>query len=122
LLSRKRLAKGGILAIMGWILSPLTWWNDLVVNIPIAYGFGCLFSLISESLFLPSMVIGYWITNIAGLFLLHKGVVTVVRKEKHKYGRKDLMKDIAISMGYTALIVILVQLDILRLPGEYLPC
>jgi hypothetical protein len=66
------------------------------------------------------MVIGYWITNIVGLLLLHKGVVTVVRKEEHKYGRKGLMKDIASSMGYTALIVILVQLDILRLPGEYL--
>ncbi|MBE0431131.1 MAG: hypothetical protein IBX67_04820 [Dehalococcoidia bacterium] len=121
MLSRKRWAKGGILAIIGWILSPLTWWNDLVVNIPIAYGLGYLFSLISESLFLPFMVIGYWITNIAGLVLLHKGVVTVVRKEERKYGRKDLMQDIAISLGYTALMVILVQLNVLRLPSEYLP-
>jgi hypothetical protein len=119
---RTRVVKGGILAVIGWILSPLTWWNDLVVNIPIAYGFGCLFSLISESFFLPFMVVGYWITNIVGLFLLHKGVVTAIRKEGYKYGRKDLMKDIAISMGYTALIVILVQLNILRLPGEYLSC
>lgn len=93
-----------------------------MVNIPIAYGFGCLFSLISASLFLPFMVVGYWITNIVGLILLHKGIVTAVRKEERKYGRKDLMKDLAISAGYTALIVTLVQLSILRLPGEYLPC
>ena len=119
---RTRFVKGGILAVIGWILSPLTWWNDLVINIPIAYGLGCLFSLISESLFLPFMVVGYWITNIVGLFLLHKGVVTAVSKKERKYGRKGLVKDIAISVGYTALIVILVQLNILRLPGEYLPC
>ena len=55
--SKKRIAKGGILAIIGWILSPLTWWNDPLVNIPIAYGFGYLFSLISESLFLPFMIV-----------------------------------------------------------------
>jgi hypothetical protein len=119
---KARFVKGGILAVIGWILSPLTWWNDLVVNIPIAYGFGCLFSLISESLFLPFMVAGYWITNIVGLFLLHKGVVTAVRKEERKYRRKDLMKDIGISMGYTALIVLLAQFNILRLPSGYLPC
>lgn len=70
--SKGRIVKGGILTIVGWVLSPLTWWNDLLVNIPIAYGFGCLFSLISQSLFLPFMVGGYWFTNIAGLFLLIK--------------------------------------------------
>ena len=101
--SRGRIVKGGILAVIGWVLSPLTWWNDLVVNIPIAYGFGCLFSLISESFFPPFTVVGYWITNIVGLFLLHKGVITAVSKGERRYGKKDLVKDIAISMGYTAL-------------------
>lgn len=99
----------------------MTWWNDLLVNIPIAYGFGYVFSLISEPLFLPFMVIGYWITNVVGLFLLHKGVVTAIGKEERRYRRKDLMKDIAISIGYTALIVALIRFGILRLPGEYLP-
>jgi mannose/fructose/N-acetylgalactosamine-specific phosphotransferase system component IIC len=120
--SKGRIVKGGILAIVGWILSPLTWWNDLLVNIPIAYGFGCLFSLISESLFLPFMVVGYWFTNILGLFLLHKGVITAVSKGGRRYGKKDLLKDLAIAVGYTAVIVTLIQLNILRLPGEYLPC
>ncbi len=120
--NKRHIVKGGILAIVGWVLSPLTWWNDLVVNIPIAHGFGCLFSLISESLLLPFMVVGYWITNIVGLFLLHKGVVTAVRKGERRYGRKDLTKDYGSSMGYTVLIVVLAQLNILRLPGKYLPC
>ena len=118
--SRRRIIEGGILAIIGWILSPLTWWNDLLVNIPIAYGFAYLFSLISESLFLPFMVIGYWITNFLGLFLLHKGVVTAINKEVRRYGKKDFVKDSIVTLVYTAVIVALIQLNILSLPGEYL--
>jgi len=56
----KRKLKGGFLATVGFILSPFSWWNDLVVNIPIAYGIGYLFGRISESLFLGAMLIGYW--------------------------------------------------------------
>ena len=115
----KRRIRGGLLAIIGYILSPLSWWNDLVVNIPIAYLFGCLFCLISKSLFLPAMIVGYWITNIAGLILLHKGVVAMVQKEKKAYGRRDLLKDLAISIAYTLVIVILVWSGILKSPMEY---
>ena len=70
--------KGGILATIGFILSPLSWWNDLFVNIPIAYVFGFLFGLISKSLFLPFMIIGYWITNILGVILMHKLVIIIL--------------------------------------------
>ena len=118
---KKRRIKGGLLAVIGWVLSPLTCWNDIVVNIPIAYEFGFLFRLVSESLFLPFMVAGYWITNIMGLILLHKGVVTAVSKEERKYHRKDMLKDLAISVGYTLLIVILAWLRVLKLPTEYFP-
>ena len=31
--------KGGILLTVGYLLSPLCWWNDLIINLPIAYGF-----------------------------------------------------------------------------------
>lgn len=33
---------GGLLFAGGWLLSPLCWWNDLLINLPIAYGFGYL--------------------------------------------------------------------------------
>ncbi|PZU92219.1 MAG: hypothetical protein DCE90_18695, partial [Pseudanabaena sp.] len=32
--------KGGIFLVVGYVLSPLCWWNDLIINLPIAYGFG----------------------------------------------------------------------------------
>lgn len=122
--ARQRMVKGGILALIGYLLSPLSWWNDIVVNIPIAYGFAFLISLISESWFFPAMVAGYWLTNIAGLVLLHKGIAIAVRKEDKKgagYGWKQLLKDLGLSIGYTMLIVVLIWLNILRLPIEYFP-
>ena len=118
--NKRRYLKGGVLATIGWVLSPLTWWNDLFVNIPIAYGFGWLFSLISPALFLPLFVAGYWITNILGLFLLHKGVVTAIDRKQPKYTRTAFIKDVIISIIYTLAIILLVQFRILRLPHEYL--
>ena len=29
-----------LLLAVGWLLSPLCWWNDLVINLPLAYGVG----------------------------------------------------------------------------------
>ena len=68
-----------LLVTSGFILSPLTWWNDLVVNIPLAYLFSIPFTLLHDNLFLPSFVIGYWFTNLLGfinpfLYLLAGGL------------------------------------------------
>jgi hypothetical protein len=48
------------------------------------------------------MLVAYWIANIAVLFLLHKGMLTAVSKGERKYGKKDLLKGIAITVCYTA--------------------
>jgi len=118
--------KGGILATVGYILSPLSWWNDLVINIPLAYAFAFPFGLISRSLFLPMMIFGYWITNVVGFMLMHYGVTDLVKKkenqntkEKRNYNRKDLMKDIAFSILYTLVVVIFVKLGWVKFPLEY---
>ncbi len=109
------------MGIVGYILSPLSWWNDAFVNIPIAYVCGWLASLAHEQAFLPVFVISYWITNIAGFVLLHKGVEMIARKEgkKNPYSRREFLKDIALSLGYTALIILLVKLNIIKPVGSY---
>lgn len=60
----KRKVKGGILVTIGFILSPLSWWNDLLVNIPLAYVFAFPFGFISKDFFFLMIILGYWITNI----------------------------------------------------------
>jgi membrane protein implicated in regulation of membrane protease activity len=40
----KRKVTGGVLAFAGFMLSPLSWWNDLFVNVPLALVFAWLVS------------------------------------------------------------------------------
>lgn len=117
-----RRARGGLLATVGYLLSPVSWWNDLFVNIPLAYAFGALVGLVSEDLFLPAMVAGYWITNILGFVLMHRGIKEVVSKKRDTgYSRGDMIKDISVSLIYTVIVVVLVARGFLRLPAEYFP-
>lgn len=111
--------KGGILATVGYILSPLSWWNDLVINIPLAYVFAFPFGLISRNLFLPMMIFGYWITNVVGFMLMHHGVKDLVSGGKSKNTKKELMKDIVTSILYTLVVVIFVKMGWLKFPLEY---
>ena len=73
-MDKKRL-KCTVLSVSGYLLSPLSFWNDLFINFPIAYVFGVLFGLISQKLFLTGLIAGYWLSNIAGFVLLHKRAI-----------------------------------------------
>lgn len=103
------------MAVVGYLLSPLSWWNDLFVNIPLAYVFASAVGLVIHGYFLASMVVGYWITNIAGLIMMHAGIQVAALKEK----KIDLMKYLIISLLYTALVCILCYIGFVRFPADY---
>ena len=111
--------KGGVLAIIGYLLSPLSWWNDIFINIPLAYAFAFPFGLISKTLFLPMMIIGYWITNVIGFMMLHQGTKKILSKNKNKYTKKELSKDMITSIIYALIVVIFVEMGWLKFPMEY---
>ena len=113
-MSRKRKLSGGFLIVTGYLLSPLSWWNDLYVNIPISYSFAWLVSLLYKPAFLAALISFYWITNIAGFMLMHKGAQTVMNKKTESYSKRSLLIDIVWSIGYTILIIIMVKLNIIR--------
>jgi len=115
----KHKVNGGILAFIGFLLSPLSWWNDLIFNIPLAYLFGSFFGLFSKQLFLPAFVLGYWLTNIAGLILMHHGVKKIVKNEQPKYSKRELLKDFVLSILYTLFVIFLVKMGWLKVPSEY---
>src|SRR5262245_35992740 len=113
--------QGSILGLIGFLLSPLSWWNDAFINIPLAIGFGWLVALVYKPAFQPAVIVGYWLTNIAGLVLMHKGVQKIRSAEQNKpYTKKDLLRDIATSVAYTALIVLLLKLKVLQPFSDYL--
>jgi hypothetical protein len=110
----KQRFRGGLLAAIGFMLSPLSWWNDLVINLPLAIAFAWVVSFFYRPAFDACVIIGYWLTNIIGLLLMHKGAVKIVSETDRKYSRKALLTDIGVSLAYTALIVALLKLGILK--------
>lgn len=101
---------------VGYLLSPLSWWNDLLVNVPLAYAFATAVGLVSRPLFGPALVVGYWLTNVLGFILLHVGGETVLAGERQPYGRRAAARDLLLSVGYTAVVVVLVWLGWLTFP------
>jgi hypothetical protein len=119
--SFKKLFSAGIFSVIGFLLSPLSWWNDAFINVPIAYGCARLISLLDDSIFLPALIFFYWLTNIAGFIMLHKGIekTAKINNSTRRYSRKDFSKDLAVSIAYTVLIIILARMEILVPPGKF---
>ncbi len=111
--------KNGLVATLGYLLSPFSWWNDLFINIPLAYGIAFLAGLISKNLFYPTIILAYWLTNVLGLVLMHHGVRGLISDGKKKYGRKELIKDFIFSILYTLIIVLLVKIGWLKFPAGF---
>jgi hypothetical protein len=115
----KRRVWGSFLGFIGFLLSPLSWWNDAFINLPLAIAFGWLISLAYKPAFEAAVVVGYWLTNVAGFVLMHKGGEKIVRKEDRKYSKMDFLRDVGISLAYTLLIVVLIKLKVLQPFTDY---
>ena len=109
----KRKVSGGGLAFAGYMLSPLSWWNDLFVNWPLALVFAWGISWFCKPAFTASLILGYWLTNILGFVLMQKGGAKIISEEDRPYSRKCLCRDLAISVLYTLLIVALAKMGVI---------
>jgi cellulose synthase/poly-beta-1,6-N-acetylglucosamine synthase-like glycosyltransferase len=101
------------------MLSPLSWWNDLFVNVPLALAFAWVISCFYRGAFAGSFVLGYWLTNLLGLVLMQWGAETAFSDKFKQYGRRQIARDLVISLLYTALIVALVKLHVLAPLPDY---
>lgn len=115
----RRKISGGVLAVVGFMLSPLSWWNDAFVNLPLAIAFAWLVTLIvplvwKETVFDVAVVVGYWLTNVAGFVLMHKGAHQLLAKADAPAPKGSLKRDLLVSLAYTALIVLLLKFGVLK--------
>jgi len=100
--------------VIGFILSPLSWWNDLVVNFPLSYAFAwlvgrflTLFMPVQRGLFIQLFIVGYFLTNLAGFLMIHYSIFGL------KKGKKGSLKtQILVSLGYTAAVLAFFGLNI----------
>lgn len=106
-----------LLLALGWLLSPLCWWNDLVFNLPIAWVFGKALQFVNPAWFTPGLVIGYWFSNLAGILLMQSSAMAVFRGEdEERDRRRELWTGLALSSVYTVVIFGLVRLGVLQTP------
>jgi len=103
--------------VIGFILSPLTWWNDLFVNVPLSYAFAYLtgsllrlFFLINKDLFINLFMVGYFLTNLIGLLMMHYSVFGVGRS---KIG--SFKTEVLISAFYTLVILVCFKIGLSNL-------
>jgi hypothetical protein len=118
-LGAKRKIAGGILAFVGFMLSPLSWWNDLFVNVPLALVFAWVVSAFDKRAFGVAVVVGYWLTNVLGFVLMHKGAQKLLTEQDKRYSRRELLKDVGISLLYTGVIIALIKFGVLKPLGTY---
>ena len=105
-----------ILLATGFILSPLSWWNDLLVNVPLSYLLSWPFSIIDQRLFLPAFVVAYWLTNLLGFLMMHwGGHGLLVNRTVALSVRKSLL----VSLIYTLIIVLMVWQEWLPSPASF---
>jgi hypothetical protein len=106
--------RGGFLFVLGYLLSPLSFWNDLFFNLPVAYGFGYLCSLGSQELLLPCTIAGYWLSNVAGILFMQFGAIEVFQDQpKEQNLKKQLLMGAASSTVCTLIILALAHFKIL---------
>lgn len=108
---------------LGYLLSPLCWWNDLVFNLPVAWGVGYLLALISPTYFLPGAIAGYWLSNLVGILLMQFGAVDVLQNSTGDRNlTKELWMGVATSTLYTLIVLVLCHFKVIDLsallPGE----
>ncbi|MBD2104578.1 hypothetical protein [Leptolyngbya sp. FACHB-261] len=108
--------RGGFLLTVGYLLSPLCWWNDLFFNLPIAYFFGYLCSWFSPNLLSSCSIVGYWLSNIIGILLMQLGVIDVFQDKPKTSLKKELLTGLVSSTIYTLIILALIQFKILDAP------
>jgi hypothetical protein len=110
----KRKMSGGLVAFIGFMLSPLSWWNDLFVNVPLALVFAWIVSFFYKPAFEVSVIVGYWLTNVLGFVLMQKGTERVLSEDDKPYSRGQFIRDMGISLLYTGLILVLLRLKVLK--------
>jgi len=89
----------------GWLLSPLTTWNDVLINIPLAYIMARAVKTLVPLDMAVLTVIFYWVTNIAGLWMMYFAARRIAAESK--IPRKGLLSIIVPMIVYSVIIILI---------------
>lgn len=98
------------------MLSPLSWWNDVFFNLPIALVVGYGASWLQPHWFFPGTVIGYWLSNVVGMVMLQFGASDALRQNASSHWQRELLWGFGGATLYTLVGTALVYFHVLDLP------
>jgi hypothetical protein len=102
----------GIIFAVGYILSPLSWWNDVFINLPLAYLLGNAANFFFAGSFQIGMIAAYWLSNLAGILFMLWGGSRLLGKQPPQ--KKELWISVAISLLYTLGLYLLMRWGIVK--------
>ncbi|KEF42585.1 MAG: hypothetical protein ER33_04800 [Cyanobium sp. CACIAM 14] len=106
-----------LLLAIGWLLSPLCWWNDLVINLPLAYGVGLLAKQLRPEWFAGGLIAGYWLSNVVGIVLMQTSALEVFQESGTTPSpKRELLWGLISSSVYTLVVFALVQVGVIHTP------
>lgn len=108
--------RGGAMVGIGYMLSPLSWWNDLFFNLPIALAVGYALGWLNPGWFLPGTIVGYWLSNVLGILMMQFGAMDIFVSEEKRNIKRDLLIGLGGSTLYTLVVAGLVYFHVLAVP------
>ncbi|MBM3246978.1 hypothetical protein FJZ17_00330 [Candidatus Pacearchaeota archaeon] len=110
----------GSLYFLGYLLSPVSWWNNLLINAPLAYLFAFLVAIAKydPNLFNLCFVGFYFLLNIGGLLILKYSINTPLQ-QVYGWKKESIVMGLVWVVIYSIIIIVLLYLDIIRIPYEY---
>ncbi|MCS7128569.1 MAG: hypothetical protein N3E36_04550 [Sulfolobales archaeon] len=98
---------------VGLLLSPITWFNDPIVNVPIALALThLLIKACGRELFIPIFAASYVFTNVLGLLLMQVSI----SYSGDKFRAVEILKIFIGTIVYTLLVIFLLRIGILNPP------
>jgi hypothetical protein len=108
--------RGSALMGIGYMLSPLSWWNDFFFNLPIALVFGYGVGWLNSAWFLPGTIVGYWLSNVLGIVMMQFGAIDMFLAEDKRNVKRELLIGFGGATLYTLIISALVYFHVLNVP------
>ncbi len=90
---------------LGWLLSPLTSWNDVFVNIPLAYILSIVFIKAFHTDFVITLLLAYWFTNIIGIAMMVASGQSIIRDKNNT--TRELLVILGTLIVYSLLMIVL---------------
>jgi hypothetical protein len=98
--------------LIGWLLSPLTFWNDTFINIPLAYLCANLFARYIPCSFLCVVLVFYWISNGLGILIMAISGKRILEEQKGKV--RSLIILFSTILIYSLILIVLGKVGLLR--------